>query len=75
MMMLGQQGAYSSSHSIAVLIPSLRSWGFDCRGESHHWGSCVVQTSQNDFALATRHNNEMNSIEWIDSKCFVVIFV
>ena len=25
------------------------------------------------FALATRHKNEMNSIEWIDSKPFVVI--
>ena len=25
------------------------------------------------FALATRHKNEMNSIEWIDSKLFVEI--
>ena len=73
MMMLGQQGAYSNSHSIAVLIPSLQSWGFDCRGESHQWSSFVVRASQNDFALATRHKNEMNPIEWIDSKCVVVI--
>ena len=56
-----------------MLIPSLQPWGFDCRGESHQWGSFVVRTSQNDFALATRHKNEMNSIAWIDSKLFVAI--